>query len=180
MDTPSPIKDRLYQTIQSIPENIVQEKIAKNPDSLMQEIFSKTDIDTLGGNKTENYETLAESLMHFILTNALIPSQRKITLGQIELDIVIPDARTLRTSNKDAVVILFPKTEDVKSILQRLEKTLTIQTIKENIWLVQKLSLGLPYKTYELDGSGSFFHIIGDIRKVTASKGQSKLKIFKV
>ncbi|MBM3904559.1 MAG: hypothetical protein FJ357_05460 [Thaumarchaeota archaeon] len=180
MDTPSPIKDRLYQIIQSIPESIIQEKIAESPESLMQEIFSKTDIDSLDGNKTENYETLAESLMHFILTNALIPSQRKITIEQTELDIVIPDIRTLRTSNKDAIVILFPKTENVKSILQRLEKILSIQPIKENIWLVQKSSLGLPYKTYEIGDSNSFFHIIRDIKNAIVGKGQSKFKIFKV
>ncbi|MBM3906367.1 MAG: hypothetical protein FJ354_06835 [Thaumarchaeota archaeon] len=180
MDTPSPIKERLYQTIQSIPEYIVQEKIAQNPDLFMREIFSKADIDSLDGNKTENYETFAESVMHFVLTNALIPSQRKITLGQIELDIVIPDVKTLKISNKDTIVILFPKTENVKSILPRLEKILAIQTTKENVWLVQKSSLGLPYKTYELERSGSFFHIIEDIKKATTSKGQSKLKIFKV
>lgn len=178
MDTPSPIKDLLYQTLQTISEDTIQEKITKNPKSLIHEIFSKANIDALDGNKTENYETFAESLMHYILTNALIPSQRKVTIDQVELDIVIPDIRTLRSSNKDAIIILFPKTDNKESILQRLEKISTIQPNTKNIWLVQKSALALPYTTYEIDASHSFFDIIDDIK--TSSKSQSKLKIFKI
>jgi len=180
MDTPSPIKDLLYQTLGTIPGSTIQEKITKNPHSLVQEIFSKANIDSLEGNKTENYETFAESLMHYILTNALIPSQRKISIDQIEIDIVIPDIRTLRSSSKDAIIILFPKTDDAKSIQQRLERISTIQPILENIWLVQKSSLGLPCKTYEIDVTQSFFNIIDDIKNITSGKPQLKFKIFKV
>lgn len=178
MDESSPIKDLLYQTLQSITESVIQEKITKNPQSLIQEIFSKANIDSLGENKTENYETFAESFMHYLLTNALIPSQRKVTVDQIEIDIVIPDIRTLKSSSKDAIIILFPKTDNIKTILQRLEKIITIQPKKDNIWLVQKTSLGLPFKTYEIDERHSFFSIIDDIKM--SNKTQSKFKIFKV
>jgi len=178
MDESSPIKDLLYQTLQSITESVIQEKIVKNPQSLIQEIFSKADIASLGENKVENYETFAESLMHYLLTNALIPSQRKVTVDQIEIDIVIPDIRTLKSSSKDAIIILFPKTNDIESVLQRLQKISELQPNMRNIWLVQKTSLGLPYITYEIDGSHSFFSIIDDIKM--SNKTQSKFKIFKV
>lgn len=178
MDESSPVKDLLYQTLQSIPENTIQEKITKNPQSLIQEIFSKADIDALGNNKTENYETFAESLMHYLLTNALIPSQRKVTVDQIEIDIVIPDIRILKLSSNDAIIVLFPKTDDIESVLQRLQKIVELQPNMKNIWLVQKTSLGLPYTTYEIDGSHSFFNIINDIKM--SGKIQSKFRIFKV
>ena len=178
MDESNPIKDLLYQTLDSIPDNIKQ--ISENPRSLIKEIFAKADIDSLGRNKTENYERFAESLMHYLLTNALIPSQRKITPAETELDIVIPDIRTMLTSSKDVIILVFPKTDDKKSIEQRLEKISIIQPNKENIWLIQKSSSGLPYKTYEIDKSDSFAKILDDIKDFTAGKTQSKFKIFKV
>jgi hypothetical protein len=180
MDESSPVKDLLYQTLEAIPQNDIHKRISSDTKSLIKEIFSKSGIDTLDGNKTENYEKFAESLMHYLLTNALIPSQRKILVDQIELDVVIPDIRTLKASNKDAIVLVFPKSEDVKSIRQRLENIHKIQPIQENIWLVQKLSLDLAYKTYEIDKTKTFFGILDDIRNKTAGKTQSKFKIFKV
>ncbi|MFM8659397.1 MAG: hypothetical protein ACKOCQ_05620 [Candidatus Nitrosotenuis sp.] len=155
MDEPNPIKDLLYQTLDAIPQNTIAEKIQNDTKSLIKEIFAKSDIDSLDGDKTENYEKFAESLMHYILTNALIPSQRKITVNQTELDIVIPDIRTLKTTPNDAIVLVFPKTNNIKAIQQRLETISTFQPIPQNIWLVQKSSTGLPYKTYEID-NGTF------------------------
>lgn len=179
MDEPSPIKDLLYQTLESIPENTIHQRITNDSISFIKEIFAKSDIDSMPGDKTENYEKFAESLMHYLLTNALIPSQRKITTEQLEIDIVIPDIRTLKTANKEAIVLVFPKTDDKKSIQQRLEGIARLQPIQQNVWLVQKSSFGLPYKTYELE-SGTFFGILEDIRDATAGKVQSKFKIFKV
>ncbi len=181
MEESFPIKDMLYKTLGTISEEKIELHLSKNNiKSLMQEILSISKIETLSGNKTENYEAFAESLMHYILTNTLITSQRKITYDGVEIDIVIPDIRTLNSSNNDAIIIFFPKTDDMISIQQRLEKISTVQPIKENIWLVQRLSLGLPYKTYELEGSHTFVNIIDDIKKITSNKIQSKFKIFKV
>ena len=181
MDELSPIKDLLYSVLGEISESKIQEKLTKNDaKSLLKEIFSKADLGRLPGDKTQNYETFAESLMHYLLTNTLIPSQRKITVNQTDIDIVIPDVRTLKSSCSDAIVLVFPKTNDTKSIQSRLEKIQKIQSIKENIWLIQKTDLGAPYKTYEIDGNNSFFDIIQDIKDFTATKTQSKFKIFKV
>ena len=181
MEESSPIKDALYQTIEKISESKIQQEIVQNNSSfLIKQILSESKIGTLEGDPIENYETFTESLMHYMLTNALIPSQRKITLNQIEIDIVIPDVRTLGLSKKDAIIILFPKTNDVNVIQARLEKILAIQPIKENIWLIQKSNLGLPYKTYEIDGNCSFVNIINDIQNTMATKPQARFRIFKV
>lgn len=181
MDEPSPIKDRLYHTIETVSEpKINQEIIQNNTNSIIKQIISESNLDTLSGNPIEVIETFAESLMHYLLTNALIPSQRKITINQIDIDIVIPDIRTLGLAKKDAIILVFPKTRDLNTIRARLQKLDTIQPIKENIWLIQKSSLGLPYRTYEIDGECSFANIINDIKSETSSKIQSKFKIFKV
>lgn len=181
MDEPSPIKDRLYHTIEAISESkINQQIIQNNTHSIIKQIISQSNLDTLPGNHIETYETFAESLMHYLLTNALIPSQRKTTVNQIDIDIVIPDIRTLGLAKKDAIILVFPKTDNLTIIKSRLQRLGTIQPIKENIWLIQKSSLGLPYKTYEIDGECTFANIINDIKSETSSKTQSKFKIFKV
>lgn len=180
---PSPIKDILYEQINSISERKIQEEISKNNTA---GIISKVmdvcgpKIDAVGGNKHLNFEAFAESLMHYLLTNALIQSQRKVTHNSAELDIVIPDLRTLVSSPKDALVIFFPKTDDTDKIRESLGKIESVQPIKENIWLVQKTSLGLDHRTYEVNKRHSFSNIVNDINAFLSSKTQSKFKIFKV
>ncbi|HEY8110470.1 MAG TPA: hypothetical protein VIG05_06360 [Candidatus Nitrosotenuis sp.] len=183
MSEPSPIKEMLYDQIKSISEQKIQVEISKNKTAdLIRHITNNCypKITKLNGDQHENFEAFAESLMHYLLTNALIPSQRKVTLKAVEIDIVIPDVRTLGSSPKDALVIFFPKTKNLGRILESLKKIEAIQPIKENIWLVQKTSLGLQHKTYEIDSGCSFANMINDITAFCASKTQSKFKIFKV
>lgn len=183
MSEASPIKEILYEQINSISEQKIQIEISKNNTAnlirnMVDNCYSK--ITKLNGGQYENFEAFEESLMHYLLTNALIPSQRKVTLKAIEIDIVIPDVRTLALAPKDTLVIFFPKTNDAKVILESLKKLEAIQPVKENIWLVQKTSLGLQYKTYEIDNGCSFSNIVNDINVFCSSKTQSKFKIFKV
>lgn len=183
MSEASPIKDLLYEQINLISEQKIQTEISKNNGvDIIRHIVSNCSpkITRLNGDQHENFEAFAESLMHYLLTNALIPSQRKVTPKNIEIDIVVPDVRTLVSSPKDALIIVFPKTKNVNTILESLERMEAIQPIKENIWLVQKTSLGLQYKTYEIDNACSFSNMINDINAFCSSKTQSKFKIFKV
>jgi hypothetical protein len=183
MSEASPIKEALYEQIDAISEQKIQAEISKNRGVdiirvIVNNCYSK--IAKLNGDQHENFEAFAESLMHYLLTNALIPSQRKVTLKTTEIDIAVPDVRTLVSSPKDALVIFFPKTKNVDTILESLKRIETIQPIKENIWLVQKTGLGLHYKTYEIDNGCSFSNVINDISVFCSSKTQSKFKIFKV
>lgn len=181
MDKPSPIKNRLYKTIELISESKINQELVQNKTShIIRQIILESNLDTLQGNPTENYETFAESLVHYLLTNALIPSQRKLSINQIDIDVVIPDLRALGLSKKDAIVLVFPKTDNLNDIQARLESLHTIQPIKENIWLIQKSNLGLEYKTYEIDNDCNFANIIDDIKIEISAKPQSKFKIFKV
>ncbi|TBR08685.1 MAG: hypothetical protein EPO62_06295 [Candidatus Nitrosotenuis sp.] len=183
MSEASPIKEILYGQINAISEQRIQVEISKNNTvGLIKEMVANchSEIAKLHGNQHENFEAFAESLMHYLLTNALIQSQRKVTRGTAELDIIIPDVRTLVSSPKDALVVFFPKTDDVSAILESLRKIEEVQPIKENIWLVQKTSLGLQYKTYEINRGCSFSNIMNDIGVFISTKTQSKFKIFKV
>ena len=55
----------------------------------------------------EKYGTLGESFTHYLFTEMLIPSQRKISFENIELDMIIPNLEELRKNNDNAIVIFF-------------------------------------------------------------------------
>ncbi len=53
----------------------------------------------------------------------------------IELDIVIPDTKTLEIDQKKTLLICIPKSSDTKIIEEKISQFEKIQTVKENIWL---------------------------------------------
>ncbi len=175
----TPIKDILYGQINQLTESrILQEISSKNHGKIINEILTRCIpiISKLDGDDFETFGTFAESMMHYLLTNALIPSQRKITIKNTEIDVVIPDSRILDASPKDALVLFFAKTSDHDTITKHLEKLQKVQPIKENIWIISKSKLDVPYKTYEIENIST---ILDDINDFLDSKKQSKFRIFK-
>ncbi|HEX9845375.1 MAG TPA: hypothetical protein VGA92_02810 [Candidatus Nitrosotenuis sp.] len=178
----TPIKDILYGEINHITESrILQEISSKNYSKIINEILTRCIpiISKLDGDSFKIFGTFAESMMHYLLTNALIPSQRKITIKNIDLDITIPDSRTLDTSPKDAIILVFAKTSEQDTITNYLKKLQKIQPIKENIWIISKSKLDIPCKTYELESKERLSTILDDINDFLLSRPQSKFRIFK-
>lgn len=180
MDTDSPVKDILYQELSNITENKIQLEISKNNSSkIISEIVSKCypKIKEISLNIDEDLGVFAESLMHYFLAIAIIPSQRKVLQKDIEIDIVIPDLRTLQSNPKDSLIITFSKSKNknlVKNKILELEK---IHTVKENIWLVSHEDLELKNRTYKINNSLN--KILDDINEFYSSRKQSNFKFIK-
>jgi len=131
-------------------------------------------------NINEDLGIFAEGLMHYLLTISLIPSQRKISKNNVEIDIVIPDILTLNSSPKDSLIILFPKSKNENLIKKRISELETIQPIKENIWVVLDHNLISNYRTYLIQNKDNTLNkILDDINKFCSSRKQNKLKIMK-
>jgi hypothetical protein len=178
----SPIKDILYNEISQITESRIQQEISnKRYDKIIGLILDRCipQISKLSGDSHEVFGTFAESMMHYLLTNALIPSQRKITIKNTQVDLVIPDSRTLGSVPKDTLVLHFVKISSRDSVVEHVEKLRVVQPINENIWLIAKSNLGTPYKTYEIENKSSFVTILNDIDGFLLSKPQSRFRIFK-
>jgi hypothetical protein len=176
-DSPSPVKDILYRALDRFSlEKQTASKLSEFTATITE--YCLPEIIKLKGSQDENLGSFAEGLLHYLLTNALIPSQRKVTVRGVEIDIAIPDARIFSTRPKDGLVVFFVKTRD--GLDERLAKMRTIQPHDENIWVVAKESMNLPHTTYEILGKGSFVHIVDDISKFASSRPQSKLRIFKI
>jgi hypothetical protein len=131
--------------------------------------------------KEEGIGIFATGLLHYLLTNALLPSQRKIKHQGIEIDIVIPDLKILKTDPMRTLIIYIPKTLDKQIIEQKLGNLQKIQPQKENIWLVLTQKLDFQYKTYVIEKKNlTFSKIIYDISQFVNVQGQNKFKILRI
>lgn len=179
----SPIKDILYDAINQITESRIQQEISKKRyGKIIADIFNRCEpkISKLSGDSYEIFGTLAESMLHYLLTNALIPSQRKISIENTEIDIVIPDSRTLVSSPKDALILYFVKTSNQGMVAEHLAELLKIQPVKDNIWVVSKSKINSNHKTYEIKNEPpNFGAILDDINDFLLTKPQAKFRIFK-
>lgn len=178
------IKEILYNSIERHSKHIVsyiaQGKSSEIIETILQECSDE--LDKKIGNKPEIFGTFAEGFVHYLLTNALIPSQRKITFNDVYVDISIPDIKTLGTTPQDALIISFPKTNDNREIKNRIEEISKIQPINENHWMVLDSNQDLGIRTYAIKGNGtfSFSNIINDVIGFITNRKQSKLKLFRV
>jgi len=179
------IKEILYNAIRNYQEHKIISDIAQGDspetiNTLCKECMPI--LEKIEGKKSEKTISFAEGLVHYLLTVALIPSQRKIMHASIDVDVVIPDIQTLSSSPENALVIAFPKTNNPLSIKNRVSELTKIQPHKENIWFVLENQIPLEVKTYKMDNSEKepFMNIINDIIWFTSNRKQSKLKIFKI
>ena len=78
-----------------------------------------------GTLKYEKYGTLAESMTHYLFTEMLIPSQRKIIFENVELDMVIPNTLELQKNSNNTIVIFFVKTSHLEQITQKKHEIIT-------------------------------------------------------
>ena len=146
----NPVKDYLFEYIknsETIPKLIVEKKFDQIIEEITKNCYDK--ILTMG-EKDEVVGILATGSLHYLLTNALITSQRKIEYNGIELDIVIPDIKTLEKDSKKTLLVCIPKSSDKKIIDEKITELEKIQPNKENIWIVLSENISLEKKTFVL------------------------------
>jgi hypothetical protein len=180
-DEVNPIKDYLFEHIEksnSI-ENLIHEK---KFDVVINEIVENCyDKVILMDKKEEAVGILATGILHYLLTNALLSSQRKVDYQGMELDIVIPDTRTLEKDAKMTLLILIPKSSDKKIIDEKISQLRKIQPTKENIWAVLSEDISIDCKSFVLSkDNNSFSKIIFEIARFSNVGGSNKFKILRI
>ena len=108
----------------------------------------------------------------------LIPSQRKISYENIELDLVIPNTLELKKNSENAVIVLFMKTNNMKEIMNKILEIKTIQQKDDNIWVISEHSIDIPQKSY-LTNKISFAEFLKNAQDFIQTKNMNKLNIFK-
>ncbi|MBT6838301.1 MAG: hypothetical protein HOA63_00370 [Nitrosopumilus sp.] len=177
----NPIKEYLFGYIEKS-EEIVGVIAEKKFDVIINKIIENCyDKIILMDKKEEAIGVLATGILHYLLTNALLNSQRKIDHNGIELDIVIPDVKTLEKDAKMTLLIIIPKSSDKKIIEEKIAKLTKIQPVKENIWVVLSENIDIDYKTFVLSKeNNSFAKIIFEIAQFSNVGRANKFKILRI
>lgn len=176
----NPIKDYLFEYTESkkIQELVAQLKFPEVINDILENCFDKV---ISMGEKEESLAIFATGLLHYLLTNALIPSQRKIEYKCIGIDIVIPNLKTLENDPNKSLIIYIPKIMDVNTIKQKLDNLKKIQPNNKNIWLVLSKKLDFENNSYIIEKKNqSFLKIIVDIGQFVNVQGQNKFKILRI
>ena len=179
MSESSPIKDTLYAKIDDIGQEHIHKLMLNGKFSeLFEKIFEST-VNSLDGiNEYEKHGTLAESLTHYLFTEMLIPSQRKISFKNTELDMIIPNIAQLKKNSNNTILIFFAKTSSIDEIKQRIQKIKMIQNSDSNIWVISKDDIQIPQITYTTKKE-SFSKFLKDTQTFVKTKEIGKLNIFK-
>ena len=180
-EEPNPIKDYLFEYIEKseiIPKLVIEKKF----DQIIEDVTTNCyDHIVSMGEKDESVGILATGLLHYLLTNALITSQRKVECDGTELDIVVPDVKTLEKDPKKTLLICIPKSSDTKIINEKIQELEKIQSEKENIWLVLSKDVPTGKKSFVLSKeNNTFSKIIFEIAKFSNVGGSNKFKILRV
>jgi hypothetical protein len=149
------IKEILYDEIDKVGKNHIRTLLTNDISN------SKTIIDSLLNNcsnlldKNNAYEDefvcFSEALLHFILTMSMIPAERKITIDDIPVDVLVPNSKNLKIDNDNAIIIHFLKDRHA-NIDETITKLYSIQKNTHNIWLVfSSLSSSHLPKNIDLD-----------------------------
>jgi hypothetical protein len=172
------VKDILYSVIDKIGKEKIQIEVnseieisEKRCDEILEECKK-----LMGNDMSEDsLADLCEALLHFLLTASLLPSERKVNLKGIELDLVVPSLKMLKKDpNKALVIQIIRENEE----LAKLERTKSIQPYEENIWLVSARKLDTYHKNYYAGSSlFPYSRIIIDINAFLLRKGNRGLKL---
>jgi hypothetical protein len=177
------IKDILYQAISDYQEKRILSDIAQGESTdTISTIFSHclSYMDKVEGEREVILGSIAEGLTHYLLTLSMIPSQRRVSFESVDIDIAIPNTKTLSTNPDEVVIIHFPKTDKSQIIKENVSKLQKVQPKSDNIWLVVNKPVSTNVRTYTLDKDFSFAKIINDLISFSSGKKQSKLKIFRI
>jgi hypothetical protein len=151
------MKNELYSVLNDFGKENIQIEFQNNINSSIpkiKKILSKTiatiyekkeNIDSDYNNFEKSLSILCEAFLHFLLTITSLPSQRKIMLNELEIDLVIPDIKTLYKDPKKTLIIKFDKDSSTIEYIKKLDN---IQKIKENIWIVSATPLEINYRNY--------------------------------
>ncbi|NIP62537.1 MAG: hypothetical protein GWN01_17270 [Nitrosopumilaceae archaeon] len=179
MEDIHPIKKLAFEYLKNADDNELSQCMAKNTQNLISKTVEHCiqKISNINKNKNESLAVLATSILHFLLTNLLIPSQRKVNYRRLDLDIVIPDLKTLQTNPQNCLIIVIAETTNPDKINTQINRIIEIQPHVDRIWLVLGKDVDVGFRKYVV---GKNFHlIIHDMVKTIDLKKHAKLNVFR-
>lgn len=177
----NPIKDYLFEYIKNS-EIITKLIIEKKFDVIIEDVTKNCYEQIISmDEKDKAVGILATGLLHYLLTNALITSQRKVEYQNNEIDIVVPDLKTLEKDPKKTLLVCIPKSLDINKINEKITQLEKIQPEKQNIWVVLSENIPIDKKSFVLSkDNNTFSKIIFEIAQFSNVSGTNKFKILRI
>jgi hypothetical protein len=175
---PEDIVDILYSCIDEIGRERIRTEITSDiaaSKKFCKEIIGRCRSKLGPGLDDETLATICEATLHFMLTVSLLPSERKVNVRGMDLDIVIPSQRMLgRQPEKTLVVQVIKKSNDIAKVRQAE----SVQPKHANIWTVSAKPVQTGHKNYHLDSEKfSYIDLISDINLFLLDSGVRGLKL---
>jgi hypothetical protein len=151
------IKEILYTEIDKIGgKDVIRTQLSidiSNSKQIINTLLNKCSVLLNKDNQIEDeFAMFGEALLHFLLTMAMIPAERKIVVDNIDIDILIPNSKNLKTDNEKALIIYFLKNKK-ENINDTIRKISEIQKNKNNIWLVSSKDIESNHNTFIVSSS---------------------------
>ena len=134
------IKEILYAEIDKIGgKDVIRTQLSNdisNSKLIINTLLDKCSVLLNKDNQTEDeFAMFGEALLHFLLTMAMIPAERKKVIDNIDIDILIPNSKNLKTDKGKTLIINFIKNkkENIDNIIKIISQ---VQNNKNNIWFV--------------------------------------------
>ena len=120
---------------------------------------------------------LVTVLLHYALSAAAVPSHRKVSVRGAELDIVVPDARTLAASPRRALVICVPEDATPGGMERATVAASRAQPVAANVAVALCASaVGSRFEAYSVE-DGTLGGILSRARNFLDSTGGGRLGI---
>jgi hypothetical protein len=151
------IKEVLYAEIDNIGgKDVIRAQLStdiSNSKYIINTLLDKCAVSLNKDNQIEDeFVLFSEALLHFLLTMAMIPAERKIVVDNIDIDILIPNSKNLKTDNEKALMIHFLKNKNEK-VNDNIKKMSFVQKNKNNIWLVSSEDIESNHNTFIVTSS---------------------------
>ena len=159
----------VYDAINEIGKNKIRSDVIsdiKIADEYMDRIFNKSSEQISNRRDCKTLFAIYEILLHFMLAACTIPSQRKVKVLHLTIDLVIPNSHTLSKSPRDAILLQFIRSYKDMTTLDELLSLLKLKTEDVNRWLITTLDLNANDAIHIIKLSDSMInrsHIISDI-----------------
>ena len=171
MSENSSIKDTLYSKINAIGQETIHKLLLEKKYSELFELTYTKALQSINTkiDEIEKMGILAERFTHYLFTEMLIPSQRKISYENIELDMIVPNLVELKKNSDNSILIFFVKSSNNNIIKQRIQAVKKSQKTDKNIWVISKDEINISQRVYRIEKE-SFSRFLDDIQNFTELK----------
>jgi hypothetical protein len=155
----------VYYAINEIGKNKIRSDVIsdiKIADEYMDRIFNKSSEQISNRRDYKTLFAIYEILLHFMLTACTVPSQRKVKVLHLTIDLVIPNLHTLSKSPRDAILLQYIRTYKDMTTINELLSLLKLKAEDVNRWLITTLDLNANDTTHIIKLNDRS-HIISDI-----------------